>query len=122
MFTHAHTTAMKIYTSSPRRSSFGETGSYSSQAAVWELLGHAPCSLCSLDETAQHFTPAGNSRRPWQKQVRAHGGKCVLTPATHHAQAAGETTSMHQGGPHPSRALGKGGPDLETCPLPCSTR
>ena len=39
-----------------------------------------------------------NTHRSWQKQVRAHGGKCPLTTTTHHSQAAGETASMHEDG------------------------
>ena len=118
----AHTTAYEIYPSSRRRSSFCEPCSILSQAADSSLLGRTPHLLCSLDETAHPLIAAGNHGRSWEKQVRTHGRKCALTPTAHHAQAAGETPSMHENGSGAPRPIGKGGSDMETSALHRSTR
>ena len=66
--------------------------------------------------------PLANPRRPWQKQVRAHGGKRPLTTTTHHPQTAGETASMHENRSCPSRPAGQDGSNLAAGPVDCSTR
>ena len=79
-----------------------------SQAARRYIYERTPYSLCSLDQTAHFLIAAWNTRRSWQKQIGAHGGKCALTTTTHHPQAAGETASMHEDGSNAPRALGTG--------------
>jgi transposase InsO family protein len=85
-----------------------ELDSFLSQAARWYVCERTPYSLCSLDQTTYYLLAAWNTRRSYKKQIRAHSGKCALTTTTHHAQAAGETASMHEDGSNPPRALSKG--------------
>ena len=91
----------------------------SSQHKVFERTLY---SLCSLDYTTHFLLAPWNTHRSCQKQSGAHRGKCAPTTTTHHAQAAGETASMHQDGSHPPRAFSKGCSGLETSALPRSTR
>lgn len=72
--------------------------SFFSQTAVPSLLGQTSLLLCSLDEPAQCLIATRNYCRPGEKQVRAHGRKRHFTPPAHHAQAASETTTRHEGG------------------------
>jgi hypothetical protein len=95
---------------------------YVSPAAEDWLLGCALLSLCSLDQTAPDLFAAGHPHRPWPKQVRAHRRKRALTKTSHSSEATSETASLHQDRPHPPRAFGKNGSDLEPSPLHCSTR
>ena len=85
-----------------------EPDSFLPQATRKYIYERTPYSLCSLDQTTHFLLAAWNTRRSHQKQTRAHGRKCALTTATHHAQAAGETASMHENGSNPPRALSKG--------------
>src|SRR5260370_25840222 len=99
-----------------------ELDSFLSQAARWDVCERTVYSLCSLDQTTHFLLAPWNTRRSYQKQGGAHGGKCPPATTTRHPQAAGETASMHQDGSHPSRALSKGGSAMEANALPRSTR
>ena len=72
-----------------------------------------------LIDATHCFIAAGNSCRSWKKQVRAHGRKRPSAPTTYYAQAASETTYMHEAGSAASRPTGKNGPDMETSALDC---
>jgi hypothetical protein len=71
------------------------------QAARWYVFERIPYSFCSLDHTTYFLLAPWNTCRSCQKQSEAHGGKCALTTATDHPQAAGETPNMHEDGSHP---------------------
>ena len=96
--------------------------SFSSPAVETFLLGHPSRSLSSLDETSQYLIAARNTHGPWQKQIPAHHGKCSLTPAAHHSQSAGETTSISQSGSNTPHPPGQVGSQLEARSLDCSAR
>src|SRR5437764_13878147 len=96
--------------------------SFSSQAACGSSRQRTASSLSSVDQTAHFFLATPNSRRPWQKQVRACGRKRPLTTTTHHPQTAGETAGMHEIGSDASRLFSKDGSDLEAGALSCPTR
>jgi hypothetical protein len=81
-----------------------EPDSFLPQVASWYVCERTLYSLGSLDQTSHFFFVAWNTRRPHQKQTRAHGGKGPLTTTTHHPQAAGETASMHKDRSHPACA------------------
>ena len=59
------------------------------------------------------FLAAWNTSRAWQKESGPCGRKGALTRASHHPEAAGETTSMHEKGSPAPRPLGKGGSGLQ---------
>ena len=96
--------------------------SSSSPAVEGLLLGHPSITLCSLDETVHSLITAWIARRSWQKQVPAHSGKRPFTPAAHHAQSIGETTSLSQGGSNAPRLAGKVGSHMAAGPFHWSTR
>ena len=56
--------------------------------SCWDALSSR---LDSFDQTTRDLFAALHPHRSWQNQVRAHRGKCALTPTTHHVQATGET-------------------------------
>ena len=93
-----------------------------SQAARRYGCERTAYSLCSLDHTTHFLLAPWNTRKSCQKQSGAHGGKCAPTTTTHHAQAAGETASMHEDGSNSPCALSKGCSGLEANALPRSTR
>ena len=99
-----------------------ELDSFLSQAARWDVCERTAYSLCALDKTTHFLLAPWITRRSYQKQSGAHGGKCLTTTTTHHPQAAGEMPSMHEDGSHPPRALSKGCSGLKANALPRSTR
>ena len=96
--------------------------SFSSQAAREYSFEHTLFSRCALDHTSHALIAAWNTRRSCQKQIGTCGGKRALTTATHHPQASRETTSMHEEGSHPTRALSKSGSGMEANAFPCPAR
>jgi hypothetical protein len=77
-----------------RRNVFNGSCTYTYPTVKGFLPGCASPSLCSLDKTASFLIIARIDRGSEQKQVPTHSGKRSVTPTTHHAQSAGETTSL----------------------------
>ena len=75
-----------------------ELDSFLSQAARWYVCERTPYSAVHWTKPLTTSLPLGTLAESYQKQIRAHSGKCALTTTTHHAQAAGETASMHEDG------------------------
>src|SRR6266480_8112120 len=92
-----------IHTHLPEGAAHGD--SFSSQAARGSSCKGTASSLSSVDQTAHFLIAARNSRRPHQKQTRAHRRKCPLTTTTYHPQTAGETATMYEDGSSPPRVL-----------------
>ena|SRR5215469_12607699 len=101
--------------------SYGPCFATPSAAEEW-LLGCTLLWLYSLDQTALDLLTAGNSCRPWPKQVGTDRRKCPLTATTDHAQAPGEAAGMHQNGSRAPRAFSKAGSNMAAGPLHRATR